>query len=92
MKSIFKQNPERMRLKGDLDGLLRLLDDKNDNSLRKDAILALGRMKTPVAVDEMIRLYEEGMTLVKGCEHQLDAYEAVITRLGEAAGGKDDAE
>ena len=44
------------------------------------------------SLDEMIRLYEEGMTLVKGCERQLDAYEAVITRLGEAAGGKDDAE
>ena len=44
------------------------------------------------SLDEMIRLYEEGMTLVKGCEYQLDAYEAVITRLGEAAGGKDDAE
>lgn len=44
------------------------------------------------SLDEMIRLYEEGMTLVKGCEHQLDAYEAVITRLGEAAEGKNDAE
>ena len=53
MKSIFKQNPERMRLKGDLDGLLRLLDDKNDNSLRKDAILALGRTKAPAAVDDL---------------------------------------
>ena len=44
------------------------------------------------SLDEMIRLYEEGMTLVKGCERQLDAYEAVITRLGEAAEGKKDAE
>ena len=44
------------------------------------------------SLDEMIRLYEEGMTLVKNCERQLDAYEAVITRLGEAAEGKNDAE
>jgi len=65
MKSIFKQNPERMRLKGDLDGLLRLLDDKNDNSLRKDAILALGRMKTPVAVDEMIRLFQDSDPVIR---------------------------
>ena len=44
------------------------------------------------SLDEMIRLYEEGMTLVKSCERQLDAYEATITRLNEAAEGKIDAE
>lgn len=36
-------------------------------------------------LDEMIRLYEEGMTLVGSCEAQLDAYEATIQRLSEAA-------
>lgn len=44
------------------------------------------------SLDEMIRLYEEGMTLVKNCERQLDAYEATISRLGDAAEGKGDAE
>ena len=44
------------------------------------------------SLDEMIRLYEEGMTLVKNCERQLDAYEASISRLGEAAEEKSDAE
>ena len=44
------------------------------------------------SLDEMIRLYEEGMTLVKTCERQLDAYEATITRLGDAAEAKPDAE
>ena len=33
------------------------------------------------SLDEMIRLYEEGMTLVKACERQLDAFEATITKL-----------
>ncbi len=59
MKSIFRPNPERMRLKGDLKGLLRLLDSKYDTSIRKEAILALGRMKTPVAVGELIRLFQD---------------------------------
>ncbi|HML66824.1 MAG TPA: exodeoxyribonuclease VII small subunit [Clostridia bacterium] len=44
------------------------------------------------SLDEMIRLYEEGMTLVKTCERQLDSYEAIITRLGDAAEAKSDAE
>jgi len=44
------------------------------------------------SLDEMIRLYEEGMTLVKSCEIQLDAYEATITRLNEAAEAKRNAE
>ncbi|MDD4311879.1 MAG: exodeoxyribonuclease VII small subunit [Eubacteriales bacterium] len=44
------------------------------------------------SLDEMIRLYEEGMTLVKSCERQLDAYEATITRLNDSAEGNIDAE
>ncbi|MEA4913890.1 MAG: exodeoxyribonuclease VII small subunit [Christensenella sp.] len=44
------------------------------------------------SLDEMIRLYEEGMTLVKSCERQLDAYEATITRLSDSAEDKTDAE
>jgi exodeoxyribonuclease VII small subunit len=44
------------------------------------------------SLDEMIRLYEEGMTLVKTCERQLDAYEATITKLSDAAEAKTDAE
>lgn len=43
-------------------------------------------------LDEMLRLYEEGMKLVKACETQLDAYEATITKLGQGAGGGEDAE
>ncbi len=45
------------------------------------------------SLDEMIRLYEEGMALVKSCEKQLDAYEATITELSRRqTGGNDDAE
>ena len=44
------------------------------------------------SLDEMIRLYEDGMTLVKSCERQLDAYEATITRLNDSAEVKTDAE
>jgi exodeoxyribonuclease VII small subunit len=40
------------------------------------------------SLDEMIRLYEEGMALVKSCELQLDAYEATIARLNGAAEAK----
>lgn len=43
------------------------------------------------SLDEMIRLYEEGMRLVKACETQLDAYEATITKLNASAGGGEDA-
>ena len=43
------------------------------------------------SLDEMLRLYEEGMRLVKACETQLDAYEATITKLGQNAGGGEDA-
>ena len=44
------------------------------------------------SLDEMIRLYEEGMSMVKVCERQLDAYEATISKLNETAEGKRDAE
>ena len=44
------------------------------------------------SLDEMIRLYEEGMSLVKSCELQLDAYEATITKLNEAAEASRNAE
>lgn len=44
------------------------------------------------SLDEMIRLYEEGMTLVKTCESRLDAYEAKITNLNGTAEAKADAE
>jgi exodeoxyribonuclease VII small subunit len=44
------------------------------------------------SLDEMIRLYEEGMSLVKTCERQLDAFEATITRLNAPAEAKDHAE
>jgi exodeoxyribonuclease VII small subunit len=44
------------------------------------------------SLDEMIRLYEEGMSLVKSCEIQLDSYEAKIEKLNEAAGGAGNAE
>ena len=43
------------------------------------------------SLDEMLRLYEEGMRLVKACETQLDAYEATITKLNANAGGGEDA-
>lgn len=43
------------------------------------------------SLDEMLRLYEEGMRLVKACETQLDAYEATITKLGQGVGGGEDA-
>ena len=33
------------------------------------------------SLDEMIHLYEQGMTLVNDCERQLDSYEATISRL-----------
>ncbi len=44
------------------------------------------------SLDEMIRLYEEGMSLVKSCETQLDAYEAKIEKLNETAEGAGNAE
>ena len=44
------------------------------------------------SLDEMIRLYEDGMTLVKSCERQLDAYEATITLLNDSEEVKIDVE
>ncbi|NLI55089.1 MAG: exodeoxyribonuclease VII small subunit [Clostridiales bacterium] len=44
------------------------------------------------SLDEMIRLYEEGMTLVSACEKQLDGYEATITKLNGAVEAQSDAE
>ena len=44
------------------------------------------------SLDEMIRLYEEGMSLVKSCETQLDAYEAKIEKLNDSAEGAGNAE
>jgi exodeoxyribonuclease VII small subunit len=44
------------------------------------------------SLDEMIQLYEEGMTLVRACESQLDAYEATIVQLSEVEGAKQNAE
>ena len=44
------------------------------------------------SLDEMIRLYEEGMSLVKSCETQLDTYEAKIEKLNDSAEGTGNAE
>lgn len=44
------------------------------------------------SLDEMIRLYEEGMSLVKSCETQLDVYEAKIVTLNESIEEKRNAE
>ncbi len=44
------------------------------------------------SLDEMIRLYEEGVSLVKSCETQLDAYEAKIVSLNESIEEKRNAE
>ncbi len=44
------------------------------------------------SLDEMIRLYEAGMKLVRDCEAQLDAYEATITKLTGSAEESSDAE
>jgi len=41
---------------------------------------------------EMISLYKEGMTLVRACESQLDAYEATIVQLSEIEGADQNAE
>lgn len=44
------------------------------------------------SLDEMIRLYEEGMSLVKSCETQLDVYETKIVTLNESIEEKRNAE
>lgn len=43
-------------------------------------------------LDEMIRLYQDGMALVRTCESQLDTYEATIVQLNEMEGTKQNAE
>lgn len=35
-------------------------------------------------LEEMIRLYEQGMKLVTECNERLDAYEAKITKLSQS--------
>ena len=45
-----------MRLKGDLDGLIKIVRASQDATLRIEAALALGRMQTPRAVPELIAL------------------------------------
>lgn len=45
-----------MRLKGDLDGLIKLVRTSPDGTLRTESALALGRMQTPRAVPELISL------------------------------------
>lgn len=37
-------------------------------------------------LEEMIALYEQGMSLVQVCNDRLDAYEAKITKLSEQDG------
>ena len=43
-------------------------------------------------LDEMIRLYENGMELVRECNTRLDEYEARIVKLTEAEGKNEQAE
>lgn len=59
MRSLLKPNPERMRLKGDLNGLIRLIRNNKDEQVRREAIHALGRMQTPVAVPYLIELFQD---------------------------------
>lgn len=59
MISIVKPQPERMRLKGDFNGLIRLIKKTKDPDVKKEAILALGRMQTPSAVPELISLFSD---------------------------------
>ncbi len=56
MFSFLTKDPERMRLKGDLDGLIRLIRSSPDTSIRIEAALALGRMQTPRAIPELLRV------------------------------------
>ncbi|MDD1723591.1 MAG: HEAT repeat domain-containing protein, partial [Methanospirillum sp.] len=59
MRSLLKPNPERMRLKGDLNGLIRIIRNNKDEQVRIEAIHALGRMQTPVAVPYLIDLFQD---------------------------------
>ncbi|PKL59107.1 MAG: hypothetical protein CVV33_09555, partial [Methanomicrobiales archaeon HGW-Methanomicrobiales-4] len=51
----FKPDPERMRLKGNLNGLIKLVRSSPDPALRMESALALGRMQTPRAIPELIQ-------------------------------------
>lgn len=59
MISMFRPDPERMRLKGDLDGLIKIVRTSSDTPLRVESALALGRMQTPRAVPELISLLSD---------------------------------
>ncbi|HWQ67116.1 MAG TPA: HEAT repeat domain-containing protein [Methanospirillum sp.] len=59
MISLFRPDPERMRLKGDLLGLIKLVQSSQDSVLRSEAVLALGRMQTPRAVNILIGLFDD---------------------------------
>ncbi|WP_319580899.1 HEAT repeat domain-containing protein [uncultured Methanospirillum sp.] len=56
MITLFRPDPERMRLKGDLDGLIKIVRTSPDTPMRVESALALGRMQTPRAVPELIAL------------------------------------
>ena len=63
-----------------------------EEAMRKLSEIVEKLESTEGSLDEMIRLYEEGMSLVKACELQLDAYEATVAKLNEAAEGARNAE
>lgn len=65
MRSILRPNPERMRLKGDLNGLIRLVHNKKDPVLRKEAISAVGRMQTPDAVPDLMALFTDSDSQIR---------------------------
>lgn len=66
---------------------VKKVSETQDNALKfEDAMARLSAIVERLeagegSLDEMIRLYEEGMALVKGCEAQLNAYDAAITKL-----------
>jgi len=59
MMSIIKPQPERMRLKGDFKGLINLINKTKEPEIRREAILALGRMQTPSALPVLISLLSD---------------------------------
>jgi HEAT repeat protein len=72
MISFLKPDPEQMRLKGDLNGLIRLVRTSPDPLLRAEAALALGRMQTPRAVPELINaLYDKNVQVVTAASEAL---------------------
>jgi len=68
-----------MRLKGDLDGLIKLVKSSSDTPLRVEAALALGRMQTPRAVPELIALLGDPDTRV------VDAASEALEFIGKPA-------